>query len=105
MVSDCLIVFTGAVSIGGDQTNMVSYVIEPPQPVKTFVYRCDSTFFLEPVSGRCGHINIFLVPKISKFSMILLFIPSIAAMTAETDATPMMIPSVVKMLRVLLTHI
>ena len=36
-------------SIGSGQTVMVAYVIEPPMPITTFLYRCDSLFYVEPL--------------------------------------------------------
>jgi len=44
-----LIVFVGEVAAGGDQTRMVQYTLEPPEPINTFLYRCDSEFYLEPL--------------------------------------------------------
>jgi len=44
-----LALFVGHISSGGDQTNMVAYVMEPPEPVVTYTYRCDSRFYLEPL--------------------------------------------------------
>jgi len=41
--------FVGHVAKGGDQTEMVNEVLEPPESVTTFVYRCDSSFYLEPL--------------------------------------------------------
>jgi peptide chain release factor subunit 1 len=46
-----LVFFVGHRSIGADQTNMVQFVLEPPEPVPTFIYRCDSSFFTEPIEG------------------------------------------------------
>jgi peptide chain release factor subunit 1 len=46
-----LVFFVGHKSIGADQTDMVQYVLEPPDPVPTFIYRCDSSFFTEPIEG------------------------------------------------------
>jgi len=46
-----LVFFVGHKSIGADQTDMVQYVLEPPDPVPTFIYRCDSSFFIEPIEG------------------------------------------------------
>ena len=45
-----VIFFVGEVASGGDQTRMVQYVLEPPEPIGTFLYRCDSDFFLEPLT-------------------------------------------------------
>ena len=44
-----LVFFVGHRSIGADQTNMVQYVLEPPDPVPTFIYKCDSSFFTQPI--------------------------------------------------------
>ncbi|MFQ5552914.1 MAG: peptide chain release factor 1, partial [Thermoplasmata archaeon] len=41
--------FVGHKQVGADQTQMVSHVVEPPEPVTTFLYRCDSRFFTEPL--------------------------------------------------------
>ncbi len=44
-----VIFFVGHKSVGSDKTEMVAYVIEPPLPITTFLYRCDSLFYLEPL--------------------------------------------------------
>ncbi|UCF12134.1 MAG: peptide chain release factor 1 [Thermoplasmatales archaeon] len=44
-----VIFFVGHKSIGSDQTEMVAYIIEPPIPITTFLYRCDSSFYVEPL--------------------------------------------------------
>lgn len=46
-----LVFFVGHRSIGADQTDMVQFVLEPPEPVPTFIYRCDSKFFTEPIEA------------------------------------------------------
>ena len=42
-------IFCGEVPKAGDQTKMVQYVLEPPETVTTFFYRCDSQFYTEPL--------------------------------------------------------
>ena len=42
-----MVIFTGAVSLGGDKQAMESIVVEPPQPITSFSYRCGSGFELE----------------------------------------------------------
>src|SRR5512138_1429558 len=42
-----LIFFVGEIPTVGDQTKMVQYVLEPPEPITTFMYRCDSEFYTE----------------------------------------------------------
>ena len=44
-----LVFFVGHTATGADQTSMVQFVLEPPDPVQTFVYRCDSGFYIEPL--------------------------------------------------------
>ena len=44
-----LIFFVGHVAKGADQTSMVQEVLEPPEPVASFLYRCDNGFYLEPL--------------------------------------------------------
>ena len=44
-----LVLFVGHKQIGADQTEMVQYVLEPPEPVPTFLYRCDSQFYTQPL--------------------------------------------------------
>ena len=42
-----MVIFTGAVSLGGNKQAMESIVVEPPQPISSFSYRCGSNFELE----------------------------------------------------------
>jgi peptide chain release factor subunit 1 len=44
-----VIFFVGHKSVGSDKTEMVAYIIEPPMPIVTFLYRCDSLFYTEPL--------------------------------------------------------
>ena len=44
--------FVGHIAIRGDQTEMYARVIEPPEPVQTFSYTCDSNFHLEPLLSQ-----------------------------------------------------
>ena len=44
-----IVIFCGEVPRAGDQTKMVQYVIDPPESITAFLYRCDSSFFTEPL--------------------------------------------------------
>ncbi|MBR2254212.1 MAG: peptide chain release factor aRF-1, partial [Candidatus Methanomethylophilaceae archaeon] len=44
-----VVIFCGEVPRAGDQTKMVQYVINPPEPITAFLYRCDSQFFTDPL--------------------------------------------------------
>ena len=54
-----LVFFVGHKSAGADQTNMVAYVIEPPLEIQTFLYRCDSNFYLEPIENMLAEKEIY----------------------------------------------
>lgn len=44
-----MVFFVGHKEAGADRTDMVAFVLEPPEPIATFFYRCDSDFFTEPL--------------------------------------------------------
>lgn len=46
-----LVFFVGHRKVGADQTKMVQFVLEPPEPTPTFLYRCDSQFYTEPLDA------------------------------------------------------
>lgn len=47
-----LVFFVGHVQKRGDQTEMYSQIVEPPEPVQTFIYKCDSQFYTEPLMAQ-----------------------------------------------------
>jgi peptide chain release factor subunit 1 len=55
-----MVVFSGAVDTGGGQTKMVTEVLEqPPQPVESFRYHCDSAFLTEPLEGMLADQGLY----------------------------------------------
>lgn len=46
-----VVIFCGEVPRAGDQTRMVQYVLDPPEPITAFLYRCDSSFFTDPLQA------------------------------------------------------
>ena len=46
-----LAIFVGNVNLGGNKTDFVAEFIEPPIPVSTYQYRCESTFNVEPLKS------------------------------------------------------
>lgn len=45
-----LVLFVGMIPKGGPGTEkMETYMFEPPEPVQTYIYHCNSTFFLKPL--------------------------------------------------------
>ncbi len=41
--------FVGSKAVGADKSEAVTFIVEPPEPLNTFLYRCDSTFYLDPL--------------------------------------------------------
>ncbi len=54
-----MVFYVGHTSIAGDQTDMVSHIIEPPDRITTFLYRCDSSFFLEPLEDMLAEKDVY----------------------------------------------
>ena len=54
-----LVCFMGHKDIGADQTSMVAYVLEPPEPVASFLYRCDSRFYTEPLHEMLAEKDVY----------------------------------------------
>lgn len=54
-----VVFFVGHKSVGADKTEMVAYVIEPPMPITTFLYRCDSLFYLDPLESMMVEKEIY----------------------------------------------
>jgi peptide chain release factor subunit 1 len=54
-----VVFFVGHKNIGSDQTSMIAFVVEPPMPFKTFLYRCDSLFYLEPLEEMLIEKEVF----------------------------------------------
>ena len=44
-------VFCGAINVGGDKTDLESIIVEPPEAIRTYSYRCSSSFELEPLKA------------------------------------------------------
>ena len=41
--------FVGNKAVGADRSETVTFIVEPPEPLNTYLYRCDSSFFLDPL--------------------------------------------------------
>lgn len=51
--------FCGAKPIGADKYEMVSYSVEPPEPLNTYMYRCDSEFLLDPLKEMIHEPDLY----------------------------------------------
>jgi peptide chain release factor subunit 1 len=55
-----IVIFSGAVDSGGGQTEMVTRVLEnPPEPVQSFRYHCDSNFLTQPLEDMLMDKGLF----------------------------------------------
>ena len=54
-----LVFLVGHKSGSGDQTVSVSFILEPPQPIQTFLYRCDSHFYLEQLESMLTEEEVY----------------------------------------------
>lgn len=54
-----VIFFVGHKSVGADQTEMVAFIVEPPIPITTFLYRCDSLFYVEPLEQMFTEKDVY----------------------------------------------
>ncbi|GLI47318.1 peptide chain release factor 1 [Methanoculleus bourgensis] len=52
-------VFCGTINAGGDRTSLECEIIEPPEPLNTYIYRCSSTFELEPLQEMLGEKEVY----------------------------------------------
>lgn len=52
-------IFVGAVDVGGNKTDMYSRVLEPPDPIVTYRYHCDSSFLLTPLEDMLADKKTF----------------------------------------------
>src|SRR3972149_2099665 len=54
-----LVCFVGHKDVGADQTQMIAYVLEPPEAVASFLYRCDSRFYTEPLHEMLAEKDVY----------------------------------------------
>jgi len=55
-----MVLFSGAIDTGGGQTKMVTETLEnPPQPVESFRYHCDSEFLTEPLEHMLADKGLY----------------------------------------------
>jgi peptide chain release factor subunit 1 len=55
-----MVIFSGAIDSGGGQTEMVTKVLEdPPEPIQSFRYHCDSAFLTQPLEEMLGDKGLY----------------------------------------------
>jgi peptide chain release factor subunit 1 len=59
-----IVYFTGAVDIGANKTSMESEVLIPPEPIISYTYHCDSSFYIKPLEEiliECSTYGLILL--------------------------------------------
>ncbi|MCI4326875.1 MAG: peptide chain release factor aRF-1 [Thermoplasmata archaeon] len=51
--------FVGNKAVGADKSETVTFIVEPPEPLNTYLYRCDSNFFLDPLLAMVHEPDIW----------------------------------------------
>ncbi|MDD1676296.1 MAG: peptide chain release factor aRF-1, partial [Methanomicrobiales archaeon] len=54
-----LAVFCGTILLGGDRTDLKCTIIEPPEPLNLYMYRCSSKFELEPLKQMLVEKSVY----------------------------------------------
>lgn len=44
-----IVIFCGAIDIGANKTDVQMFIVDPIEPIKTYKYHCDSSFFTTPL--------------------------------------------------------
>ena len=62
-----LVLFVGMIPKGGPGTEkMEKYVLEPPEPIQTYWYKCNNEFFLEPLEVMIEERDVYGVAVIDR---------------------------------------
>ncbi len=54
-------IFCGNISKNPGKTDIELFSMEPPLPIKVNIYRCDSTFFLDPIGEMVGTKDVYVL--------------------------------------------
>jgi peptide chain release factor subunit 1 len=54
-----VVIFIGSIDIGSNRTDMYNVALEPPEPIATYRYHCDSSFLLSPLEEMLAEKKTF----------------------------------------------
>ncbi len=54
-----VVFFVGEGKTDGNKTEMVSEIVEPPLPLSMYLYRCDSSFYIEPLKEMLEEKDVY----------------------------------------------
>ncbi|HOT94819.1 MAG TPA: peptide chain release factor aRF-1 [Methanoregulaceae archaeon] len=52
-------VFCGTIQLGGDKSELECQIVEPPEPINLYMYRCSSTFELDPLRQMLEEKSVY----------------------------------------------
>jgi peptide chain release factor subunit 1 len=52
-------IFCGTIKLGGDRTDLQCTIIEPPEPLNLYMYRCSSSFELDPLRAMLVEKEVY----------------------------------------------
>jgi peptide chain release factor subunit 1 len=66
--------FVGSKAVGADKSEAVTFIVEPPEPLGTYLYRCDSTFFLDPLQSMVHEPDLWGLIVVDRAEVTLGFL-------------------------------
>ena len=66
--------FVGSKAVGADKSEPVTFIVEPPEPLNTYLYRCDSTFFLDPLRAMVHEPDLWGLIVVDRAEMTIGFL-------------------------------
>ncbi len=83
-------IFCGTIKLGGDRTNLECTIIEPPEPLNLYMYRCSSHFELEPLQQMLVEKEVYGLIVIDRREAYIGFLRGnrIEPMTGVTSTVP-----------------
>ena len=66
--------FVGSKAVGADKSEQVTFIVEPPEPLNTYLYRCDSTFFLDPLLSMVHEPDLWGLMVVDRAEVTLGFL-------------------------------
>ena len=66
--------FVGSKAVGADKSEAVTFIVEPPEPLGTYLYRCDSTFFLDPLQSMVHEPDLWGLVVLDRAEVTLGFL-------------------------------
>jgi len=66
--------FVGSKAVGADRSEAVTFIVEPPEPLNTYLYRCDSSFFLDPLQSMVHEPDLWGLVVVDRAEVTLGFL-------------------------------